>query len=116
MVEQRPFKPKVVGSIPTAPTNFLLLSIACKQLGSNSSTRLQLNLLTAYFDAFCVRFNGTSLRVAYDMAVDSQSDPRVRVTHLLLHNARSCTVVQHGACCSVPSGVEPAVRNPQPLQ
>ncbi len=23
MVEQRPFKPKVVGSIPTAPTNFV---------------------------------------------------------------------------------------------
>ncbi len=25
MVEQRPFKPKVVGSIPTAPTSFSLL-------------------------------------------------------------------------------------------
>ena len=26
MVEQRPFKPKVVGSIPTAPTNYLVVS------------------------------------------------------------------------------------------
>jgi hypothetical protein len=28
VVEQRPFKPKVVGSIPTAPTKYLLILLS----------------------------------------------------------------------------------------
>ena len=31
VVEQRPFKPKVVGSIPTAPTKPMLFSTTCNQ-------------------------------------------------------------------------------------
>jgi hypothetical protein len=35
-------------------------------------TRLQLNLLTASFDTLRVGFNGTSLRVSYNVTVDSK--------------------------------------------
>ena len=72
MAEQRPFKPLVVGSTPTAPTNCLLESGTYRKLGSNSSTRLQLTLLTACLNALRVGFNCTSLRVSYNVTVDSK--------------------------------------------
>ena len=77
MVEQRPFKPKVVGSIPTAPTNHLLESRACKQLGSKISTRLQLSLLSACFNAFRMGFNSMPLSIANNVAIDSKRYARV---------------------------------------
>jgi hypothetical protein len=96
-------------SIPTAPTNLLLLSTAYQQLGSNSSTRLQLNLLATRFDAFRVRFNSTSLRISYNVAVNPKRGACIGMAHLFLHNARCRAVVQHGTCRPVPSGVKPAV-------
>jgi hypothetical protein len=40
VVEQRPFKPKVVGSIPTAPTNFLAeKGLATQQVNKKSRSR-----------------------------------------------------------------------------
>ena len=60
-------------STPTAPTNFLLEFNTYRQLGSNSSTRLQFGPLpTACLNALRVRFNRTSLRVSYNVTVDSK--------------------------------------------
>ena len=39
--------------------------------------------------------DSTSLRVTYNVSVDSESYARVRMTHLFLHNARARTAVKH---------------------
>ena len=49
MVEQRPFKPKVVGSIPTAPTNIFLILLRLKEPeGVQRSIKNTLNVPTPF--------------------------------------------------------------------
>jgi hypothetical protein len=65
VVEQRPFKPKVVGSIPTAPTKALSReafteSVApVQRVGAKSTSQ----------HAICERINGPMLRIANRMGV-----------------------------------------------
>ena len=70
MAEQRPFKPLVVGSTPTAPTNQLSESSGYEELGSNITTRLQLaRLVDVLLDPCGVIFNRTALSLANNVAI-----------------------------------------------
>ena len=67
MVEQRPFKPKVVGSIPTAPTSFLvhfkeLAKIARQQKAAIRASRLQLSRKSCGADGKLFGLKGYSER------------------------------------------------------
>ena len=80
MVEQRPFKPKVVGSIPTAPTN--LLHFTAFVFGFDTNCRLTpIELIHCkLFNPRRTVFNCTALLVTYHVRIDSQRNTWVTVT------------------------------------
>ena len=78
MVEQRPFKPKVVGSIPTAPTNLLSYQHVKRPLVFHSEHLFQLNAEQ------CAPSNHAS--TAESRGVDLKRRSHVGMPHLGLQN------------------------------
>ena len=110
MVEQRPFKPKVVGSIPTAPTNiFLFLLELQKPEGARgalaaSPTRSSGDCLrwNDQTNHFAVRF---SKGVRNSLRIDIHGRANIRMPQeFLLHLQIDAQCVKHGGM-AMPKGM-----------
>ena len=113
MVEQWPFKPKVVGSIPTAPTKNCVFT-AFHSVFNNKTNLTTIKLIHPVLSDACrTVFNRIPLLVSNHVAVYSQCDSRVTMAKLFLHHSRSCTVCEEGTGSTVPHRMEPAAWNAQ---
>ena len=91
MVEQRPFKPKVVGSIPTAPTKTSFEFNEIKTLGGNKGALSHLRSQHETNDfAVCL-----ALALFHGLAVDVHRRSDIGMAHqFLLHLERSPSLVE----------------------
>ena len=78
MVEQRPFKPKVVGSIPTAPTKLLHSSRLIFEVNNNLPFNNN-SIHTVSLNTFGTTRHSVTLLCADGVPIDSQRDSRIAV-------------------------------------